>query len=524
MASTIKCQFHFNRRPGNLIIVLALVCFSGIAISYFNSVLIHESNLEPAVRRIRIFPERIAKFLSWTHIVTNDKEIDGDSRTVVHYQGCSGLGHRLMKQSLAFHLTSALNISFLEMGWGTCSRIATDTDGNEMTVDVELSSHLFGSEPLHVPTSSWAGGPRFGNSTRRQGQRQGSGGAASTWFIANEVVGYDRNRVNTQQLDIVLDKVRSSVRMYRQLLLRFRFWEKIEEFFRTHKLVDHTVYGVHIRAGNGEQGDFTDKVRGIQGVQTEVWIQNVANLIREHFYGHSAGASQKMEGCKTSKKPPLVFVATDTPGTIDMLRTALQEDNGTHPSVPVISFPQKYAAEGVTYTYSFGDIEYDKRANANACLLGWEDQMIDMILLSMSDVMIAGMYSSFTQSMPVPLLLSSDGWGKHEDDECNENVEVCDVSIAGNAMRCYQTMEDWYFKRIAKVGDDIGGSRFVGNSSSSFKDPRIDSYPSEMKEEMISKIIDTLNEIDSKEKTMENITQRTYFCLHSFCPRFAPQG
>eukprot|EP00588_Corethron_pennatum_P002731 CAMPEP_0194285700 /NCGR_PEP_ID=MMETSP0169-20130528/30821_1 /TAXON_ID=218684 /ORGANISM="Corethron pennatum, Strain L29A3" /LENGTH=602 /DNA_ID=CAMNT_0039031895 /DNA_START=136 /DNA_END=1944 /DNA_ORIENTATION=- len=568
MSSTRKFQIHFNRRSQSLIIVLALIFLSCFRLYYFNSFLTHEygnaadtlfqapiqeneagmvafsetdlspakfqsllggkviggsenqkpSNFEPAIIRARTFPGRMANFLSWKHIITKDEEDDGDPSIMVHYKGISGLGHRLIRQSSAFHLTSALNISFLEMSWGTCGRIIRDTDGNETTVEVELSSHLFGSEPLHVPQSSWAGGPRFGNRTRLQGQRHGSGGAATTWFMIkpNEIPHYT-GEINMQQRDVLLDKVRSDVRMYRQLLMRFRFWENIEEFFQTHELGNHTVYGVHIRAGNGEQGDFINKGRGIRDVHTDVWIQNVANLIREHFYGRSAGVAQKTEGCKNNKKPPLVFVATDTPGTIDMLRTALQADDGAHPSIPVISFPQKYPVEGkVTYTYSFGTA-YDKRAND--CLRGWENQMIDMLMLSLVDVMMAGMYSSFTQAMPIPLLLSLDGWETQEDDDCNEKAAVCDVSMAGDAMKCYQTMEDWYFKRVAD-----GSGQFVGSNSSYFMDPRFDVYPSEMKEEMINKIIDTLDGINAKEKTMENSGKRTVFCLLHRCPQYAPQG
>lgn len=63
----------------------------------------------------------------------------------------------------------------------------------------------------------------------------------------------------------------------------------------------HTVVGVHVRAGNGETGDFEAKKRSIDDV--DAWVHRMARNIRDMTWEW--------------KKLPLLYIATDTSSMIE---------------------------------------------------------------------------------------------------------------------------------------------------------------------------------------------------------------
>ena len=90
---------------------------------------------------------------------------------------------------------------------------------------------------------------------------------------------------------------------------------------------NHTVLGMHIRAGNGETGDFTKKGRGINNLAT--WVHEAASRIKE-----------MKSNLNDTLSPFLLYIATDTPSVIEMFRSELAG------VMPVVDFPQERAAEG----------------------------------------------------------------------------------------------------------------------------------------------------------------------------------
>jgi hypothetical protein len=84
---------------------------------------------------------------------------------------------------------------------------------------------------------------------------------------------------------------------------------------------------MHIRAGNGETGDFTNKGRG---------ISSLATLVHE--------ATTRIKEMKSNLNDTLsVFllnIVTDTPSVIGIFRSELAG------VTPVVDFPQERAAEG----------------------------------------------------------------------------------------------------------------------------------------------------------------------------------
>jgi hypothetical protein len=114
------------------------------------------------------------------------------------------------------------------------------------------------------------------------------------------------------------DKVQADLDFYRSLYSRFQFKNDVEEFMLKHAFRNHTVLGVHVRAGNGEAGDFTRKKRTIDN--PDHWVKLVV--------GHLQNLLQK-----SAIGNPLLYVATDTPDMIVRFRTAL-------PNIPVVDLPR----------------------------------------------------------------------------------------------------------------------------------------------------------------------------------------
>jgi hypothetical protein len=105
-----------------------------------------------------------------------------------------------------------------------------------------------------------------------------------------------------------------------------RFKQRVDAFVEQ-TFANHTVLGMHIRAGNGETGDFTNKGRG---------ISSLATLVHE--------ATTRIKEMKSNLNDTLsAFLlnnVTDTPSVIGIFRSELAG------VMPVVDFLQERAAEG----------------------------------------------------------------------------------------------------------------------------------------------------------------------------------
>ena len=72
-----------------------------------------------------------------------------------------------------------------------------------------------------------------------------------------------------------------------------------------------------------------------------------------------------------------------------------------------------------------------------ACLDGWESAFADAMILSHADVVVAARPSSFTQSLPMTIVLSTP--------KANRKVleSFCEVNHLATAVRCYEDLIDW---------------------------------------------------------------------------------
>lgn len=205
-------------------------------------------------------------------------------------------------------------------------------------------------------------------------------------------------------------KAAADADFYADLRARFRFRPQVDAF-RARHFTNRTVLGVHIRAGNGEGGDFAWKKRGIRN--ETAWLGNLAGHLRQL----AAGAVR-----------PALFVASDTERLIDGLRDRLGG------ALEVLQVAQRRPAAGTGILFG------EKRAvltEGEHCLHGWEMSLVDMILLSHADAVVVGRPSSFTQTMPMSLVFA------RPERERRIARPYCELDPEALHRRCYASYEDW---------------------------------------------------------------------------------
>jgi hypothetical protein len=282
----------------------------------------------------------------------------------VDYFACCGLGHRLIRMSLAAYVAKQRNFS-LRSFWGWC--------GEEQPI--EVFSYLFRPYPA------------------REVAHVSSRNLMLPFY--NEVPGFSnlvrKTTINGTECACRADKIQSDLELYTSLRDRFRGKSHVNAFVE--QFSSHTVLGIHVRAGNGETGDFVRKGRTIDNPQE--WVRHVCQLLVEFVSQHAP-----------LPKPPILYIATDTPSMVTLFRAELEPAN-----IPVLDLPQQGRREegqGVLFgesdkVHNKGDNLDDPKDDYSSCLKGWMDTLTDMFLLSHADVVIAGKPSSFSQTLPMSL-------------------------------------------------------------------------------------------------------------------------
>jgi hypothetical protein len=311
----------------------------------------------------------------------------------VDYHACCGLGHRLSKLSDAKYLATKLGFA-LRSFWGYCDAI-------------EVFDYLFGPQPINEiqNLTNWSHYLR----------------------INNEVPGFtklvrlgtlpNRSDVAVNTCPCSMEKATSDVDFYQSLRQRFRLQSRVDDFRITNHWMhpDIIVVGIHIRAGNGEEGDFANRGRQISHLQS--WIRNLASLLLDIF--------------KETRRNIVLFIASDTSSIVSDLALLMPNN------VTVLTNTQTLPDDGVGVW--FGERGQVLR-RGEKCKQAWENSMIDMILLSYADIVVAGRPSSFVQSMPLTLSLAQPFAVR------KASRPYCEVDGKAANYRCYATFEEWCCK------------------------------------------------------------------------------
>ena len=322
----------------------------------------------------------------------------------IDYFACCGAGHRFSKLADAYYVAKQLEFT-VRVFFGFCA-------------NQEVFSYLFGPRPLNEAqlVEKIRAGFRTGNDMN----------IIPDMYIkiSNEVPGFKKitrygrpsyaNTTACPCLDTGGQRFYSDIELFTDLRdNRFRARDKVDAF-RQDVFLGHTVIGLHIRAGNGEEGDFVTKNRTIQDIDR--WCISMSSIL--------VSLSKTFQ----KKEPPLLFVASDTVTVVSRLRTMLEG------KMEVVDFQQDriHHGEGVMFG-GMGNVNN----NGDECKKGWLDSFTDMMLLSHADVLVAGRPSSFTQSLPMTLTLST------PKSERKVLKSFCEVDPDATTFMCFEDLEDW---------------------------------------------------------------------------------
>jgi hypothetical protein len=394
-----------------LFLAILLIIYLGFSLLTWKLVL-HAEHAMQAVSVDISGPVEVSDRRATSSLYNNSDDKILEKLASVDFYACCGVGHRLVRMSLAAYVARQRNFS-LRNFWGWCG------ENNP----VEVFSHLF--RPYY---SKEVANVRSVNQVLP---------------FYNEVPGFRALVRNGPYPDgtcpCVAEKIDSDLELYQSLRTRFRGSDRVSSFVRE-RFANATVVGIHIRSGNGEVGDFEQKGRDI--ADAESWVHQVCALLQ--------GLLQSTH----LKKPPVVFVATDTPSMVARFRNEFGSIN-----VSVYDLPQRgRRKEGGGVLFGTSDKVYNTAENktlfddSTSCLQGWSDTITDMLLLSYADIVVASRPSSFVQTLPMSI-----AFGKPEQDRILKEV-FCEIISKSQeevtlgskgwiesdpTLQCYESYEDW---------------------------------------------------------------------------------
>ncbi len=350
------------------------------------------------------------------------------------YRAMCGLGHQLGRLSSAYHLAMLYRIPRVwptenPVCGGTIFTIYNHLIGEgQLIIDVPFfgESNLFRDRSLF--SSLPHGWPNLKLLT--DNNRTSATTPKRDINLNNEVPGYGHAIDNLWPSQGYLyeqnfyGKEQTDYQMYHQLMLLFehRHNVRIQNFLERTRFNEHTAFGFHVRTGNGEGGDFKRKGRGMNDV--EGWLKNVVHLLCDYKDKHSH---------YFTKKPLMVYVGTDTGSVVHKLQAA---SNATC-HIPFVSSDQTFFEEGNSVTWSH---KYDDNTK---CLKGWEDMFLDMYLFTRCNSVIAGTYSSFTQTAPLSFIMQKAKQWNEKHHRVNHPHYFCDVGVDGRRIDCATTLTEW---------------------------------------------------------------------------------
>jgi hypothetical protein len=373
--------------------------------------------------------------------------------STIEYISCCGLGHRLTRMSAAAMIATKLQ-AHLYTYWRCCN-------------NVEVFSYLFGNDPIilynqqdDITTSTETNGIRsiLNLTTPRQQQQQQKASSSIHLQFRNDVPGF---KEASGKCSCTKDKVISDFAFYSTLRERYMKKHIVDDFVHEHFTNQTLSIAIHIRAGNGEKGDFTNKKRQIN--DTATFVRNTANMIREIVAQNIAAIMSPSSPAQQQQLlSPLVFIATDTPSYVDAFRRELatpdtsSSSNYTSP-IPVVTLPaQVHAAQGQGVMFGvFSKVTQ----SGEQCEAGWDGVLQDMLVMSHADVVFAPAYSSFTQTLPLSLTLgrsssssskieSADAHGGGGGDISNkrhyhDHIQAPFCDVQNSKLQCYESVQHW---------------------------------------------------------------------------------
>jgi len=136
----------------------------------------------------------------------------------------------------------------------------------------------------------------------------------------------------------------------------------------------------------------------------------------------------------------MVYVGTDTGSVVKKLHAA----SNTTCQIPFVTSDQAHPEEGKGVTWSSRTTD----DNSGECLKGWEDRFLDMYLFTRCNSVMAGTFSSFTQTAPLSFMMHKAKQFQQEENDTRLSGQqhphyFCDIGNDGDRMDCATTLVEW---------------------------------------------------------------------------------
>lgn len=398
------------------------------------------------------------KYLNWLH---DEQFRDIEFPFNLLYRCQSGIGHQLLRLAAAYHLAMLYKIPRIYPTSNPMCSGNIFTIHNYLLGPYHINSTLVAPLLVDVPydgryniyknRSLFQLPKHFPNLTYVPTQEQSNTTTSTSISINNNLPGYQLFFDKRYAAYIVKNnywgKDESDYQMYSQFMDLFsqQHSSRIKMAMRQINFEQHTVFGLHVRAGNGETGDFVKKKRGM--VDLDAWLTNVIELLCDYKWHHTRFFQEH---------PLMLFVATDTASVIPKLQSASKK----RCKIPIVSAEQSYPQEGDGVSFQ---ATVDERKTQEECLNGWRDMVLDMYLMSQCNTVIAGTYSSFTQAAPLSFVMQKAKLYNHEvtDTSTVHPHYFCEVGVTGHRMDCFGSLDSWFINEPTDSWGDISSLRHI---------------------------------------------------------------
>ncbi len=349
----------------------------------------------------------------------------------LHYYGFAGLGHQLLRMSAAYHLAALYGIPYLHPALSI--RCGTKQKG-------DVYDHLLGEGRL-LPVVSNTNHLQFhhkhGNLLLPQGWPELEQVDDHNWVkrgkapvvIKNEAPGYVRSEKALKNLmqNNLYGKLETDFQLYKQLMTLFerRHHDRIEGIRKETMFDDHTVFGLHVRSGNGEEGDFVNKERKVPNLKK--YLLGVGVLLCDYSREHAD---------YFEKYPLMIYIGSDTGSVVTTFKSIMESLSVyNNCSIPVVSAEQVYpdAGSGVSFA--------QKYSRCSDSMEAWENMFLDMYFFTRCNTVLAGHYSSFTQAAPLSYVMHNAKRESKQNSHRRHPNNFCELGESGRRMDCFDTME-----------------------------------------------------------------------------------
>ncbi|CAB9511711.1 expressed unknown protein [Seminavis robusta] len=320
-----------------------------------------------------------------TEVLSQEPIPAEEEMSVLDYNACCGVGHRLSRMAAAYHASHYVLGFQLKAVWGFCG-------------DTEIFQHLFREE---TPAELQAYVKSKGQYYRTDGEVGGYWALKHKYCAKEELHAY--------------------YKFFAEIMDRYRYKDKIQQYVRDN-FDNQLAIGIHVRDGNGEKGDFTEKNRQI-GITPEEWVKKVSAHILKYL------ETVKQDNGGQEPPQPVLFVAADNQDYMGLFQIQLMGQ------INVVEWsPEQHQQAG---TGVFLGQRQEEGLDEDTCFDKWKAMLGDMMLLASTDVLIAGQFSSFSQTMPLNVVL-----GKPKEQK-KVRRPYCEVHGEGKWFDCYEDQMDW---------------------------------------------------------------------------------